>query len=90
MTKRLESILTDHGMKTVEWCDRDEFVNRTNKIYSGWPGENLKLMQEIPIPDYEVLCDYCNKDITEFPVPVIDNYALCPECFGEMSRAIRN
>jgi hypothetical protein len=91
MTKRLEQILTDHGIKTVEWREKDEFVNRSNKIYSGRPGyDKFKLIKEIPIPDYEVNCDYCNAEITDFPVPVIDNYALCTECLEGMRRSMKN
>ncbi len=67
-------INTLDGRTKVEWWDKKIFFGRVTGIISaGWH-------DRIPIPDDVVLCDFCNVQITEFPVPVVDTCALCKTC----------
>jgi len=63
--------------KDLEFWGEERFLNRSIKI-SGLKGEDAT---EIPVPDNEIVCDFCNAEITEFPVPVYLGNALCPKCF---------
>ena len=72
----------EDGRAKVEWWEASKFCNRSTKIYSGDFG-NMKL-QIIPIPDNVILCDFCNEEIKEFPVPIIWNNALCQKCFNDI------
>lgn len=74
----------EDGRAKVEWWEQNQFLNRTNKIYSGDTFDSMKLQSVIPIPDNVVLCDFCNFSIKEFPVPVVWNHALCKKCFNNI------
>ena len=66
------------GIQPVELWSKDEFTGRSIQIYSE------KDAQTIPVSDDTILCDFCNEQITEFPVPIIFNNALCPKCYKEV------
>ncbi len=73
------------GLQTIEFWDESEFHGRET-IITGLD-ENFRPVGErtvIPIPDSEIICDFCNEGITEFPVSVMSSYALCPECYKEV------
>lgn len=40
----------------------------------------LRVVEEIPIPQDLWICDLCNSQIKERPIPVYCGYALCREC----------
>lgn len=68
-------IMTLDGDTVVEWWEKEDFKNRVTSITSG--GHTTT----IPIPDDVVLCDFCNVEIKEFPVPVVrGTHAVCNEC----------
>ena len=85
-------INTLDGEVEVEWWEKDNFRGRSNKMYTASStediieGRNLKLLHEIPIPDELVVCDICNDEIKEFPVPVVWSYALCKKCLEGMKK----
>jgi len=61
------------------WYEKEHFQGRVTHIYGGG------FEKHIPIPDHTILCDFCNHEITEFPVPVFNGtHALCPACFAEV------
>ncbi|GAH83684.1 unnamed protein product, partial [marine sediment metagenome] len=65
------------------------FSNRATTIYSfkdttGLLKGDVEEVKRFPIPDDVIVCDFCNDKITEFPVPVMGSYALCPGCFAEV------
>ncbi len=76
----------EDGKQPIEYWSKDEFQGRINRIYSGDIGF-MKLTSEIPIPDDSIVCDFCNKEIETFPVPIFHNYALCPECFDDIKES---
>jgi hypothetical protein len=77
--KRTEIVITQlDGRQPIEWWDQSEFNGRVTRIYAGG---DMKLEQEIPIPDELVICDFCNDEIEGFPVPVFHGNALCPDCY---------
>jgi len=43
----------------------------------------------IPVPDDVIFCDFCNTQISEFPIPIYVGNALCPKCFRELKRDIK-
>ena len=67
----------------LEFWGKDKFKNRSLNIW-GSPNEVIS----IPVPDDVILCDACNANITEFPVPVYLGNALCPKCFRELEKNI--
>jgi len=90
---KITYIKTEDGRTLVEWWEKQDFTNRTSRIYTADDsldlilGKNLKLESVIPIPDYLVVCDFCNDEVTEFPVPVVwGTHALCPKCFKEIQK----
>ncbi len=69
------------GIQPFQWWTKDDFQGRVTRFYSGNIG-NMTLDKELPIPDSLIICDFCDKDITVFPVPVFrGTHALCPECY---------
>ncbi len=62
----------------IRWMngDEEELKGRSTKFYS-YPGV---LMAEIPIPDGEFVCDYCNDEILQRPFPIVGTYAICLGC----------
>ncbi len=71
-------INTLDGSTKVEWWDKEKFRNRSTELISA------SSYTKIPIPDDVVLCDLCNKQIEEFPVPVVGTYALCKGCLDSI------
>jgi len=70
-------------IKDLELWDKERFKNRSLKILGG------PEVASIPVPDDVILCDFCNAQITEFPVPVYLGNALCAKCFGELKEDIK-
>jgi len=70
-------------IEDLEFWDKERFKNRSIKIMGG------PEIASIPVPDKAVLCDFCNTQITEFPVPVYLGNALCPKCFKELKEDIK-
>jgi len=69
-------INTLDGRTKVEWWEKEKFRNRVTEVISAHSHDR------IPIPDDSILCDFCNVQITEFPVPVVwGTHALCKGCF---------
>jgi len=66
----------------LEFWDKERFKNRSIKILGGPEAVSIS------IPDDVVLCDFCNTQITEFPVPVYLGNALCSKCFKELKENI--
>ncbi|RLC80215.1 MAG: hypothetical protein DRI61_06235, partial [Chloroflexi bacterium] len=66
----------------VEWIVHPEI--RTG-LFAG--EDDLEL---IPVPQNLYLCDLCNAEITQFPIPVFGGYALCPQCFQNLTGAERD
>lgn len=85
-------IQTEDGEAKVEWWPKEKFTGRVTEMYTAKSGEdllrgtNLELVSSIPIPDDVILCDFCNDEITEFPVPVVWNHALCKVCFKNIDK----
>ncbi len=73
-------IQTEDGRTKVEWWPKEKFTNKAIEVISSTS------YQRIPVPDDVVLCDFCNERIKEFPVPVINNYALCKVCFEDTKK----
>ncbi len=71
-------------IEDLEFWDKEKFQNRSLNIWGG-PKEVIS----IPVPDDVILCDACNTEITESPVPVYLGNALCPKCFRELERNIK-
>jgi len=69
-------------IEDLEFWDKERFKNRSLKIMGG------PKIVSIPVPDNVVICDFCNAQITEFPVPVYLGNALCPKCFAELKEDI--
>ncbi|MCD6318856.1 hypothetical protein J7M02_07310, partial [Candidatus Aerophobetes bacterium] len=63
--------------------EKERFKNRSLKIMGG------SEVISIPVPDDTILCDFCNAQITRFPVPVYLGNALCQKCFADMKRDIK-
>lgn len=66
-----------------EFWDKERFKNRSLKIMGG------PKIVSIPVPDDVILCDFCNTQITEFPVAVYLGNALCSKCFRELKEDIK-
>ena len=67
----------------LEFWDKEKFKNRSIKIMGG------PEIVFIPVPDDVVFCDFCNTQITEFPIPIYLGNALCPKCFRELKKDIK-
>jgi hypothetical protein len=67
----------------LEFWDKERFKNRSLKIMGG------PEVISIPVPDDVILCDFCNTQITGFPVPVYLGNALCSKCFKELKESIK-
>ena len=79
---RTESVRTKlDGVQPLIWMDEVDFKGRTTRIYSGENFDSVVLEEVISIPDYLVLCDFCNERIELYPVPVLHGHALCPQCY---------
>lgn len=67
------------GKTRVEWWPEEKFRNRATEIFT------TETYDRIPIPDDVIICDFCNGNITEFPVPVLQGtHALCNDCLKRM------
>jgi len=69
-------------IEDLELWDKEKFKNRSLKIMGG------SEIVSIPVPDDVILCDFCNGQITKFPIPVYLGNALCPKCFRELKQDI--
>lgn len=67
----------------LEFWDKEKFRDRSLKIMGG------PEIVSIPVPDDVILCDFCNDQISEFPVAVYLGNALCRRCFKELKKDIR-
>lgn len=69
-------------VQSIEWWQITDFQGRANRLTTQNEKEGHTYLSEhvIPIPDFEVVCDVCNSDVTEFPCPVVHGYALCSSC----------
>ena len=82
MPKTLMIMTKQDGLQPFVFMEKEDFQGRETKIYGGDHLGEMELLDTIEIPDDEILCDFCNEGIEEFPVPVFrGSYALCPECF---------
>ena len=54
---------------------------RPSYVMSDFDGNVIEIGP--PLGPDEVICDLCNAEIHTRPVPVVDDNALCPECFAE-------
>ena len=79
MEKKLSEEIED-----LEFWNKERFKNRSLKVMGG------PEVISIPVPDDVVVCDFCNVQITEFPVPVYLGNALCQKCFRELKEDIKN
>lgn len=70
-------------IEDLEFWNKERFKNRFLKIMGGAE------IVSISVPDDAILCDFCNVQITEFPVPVYLGNALCPKCFRELKEDIK-
>jgi len=69
----------------IEWWDREDFIGRFIRIRTyNLETSEIERHTEIPFPDHEVFCDFCNQKIEAFPVPVVWGYALCRTCRAEI------
>jgi len=71
------------NIEGLEFWDKERFKNRSLKIMGG------PEVVSIPVPDNVVICDFCNAQITEFPVPVYLGNALCQKCLTEVKEDIK-
>lgn len=55
---------------------------RPSYVISDFDGNVLEIGP--PLGPDEVICDLCSAEIHTRPVPVVDDNALCPECFAEL------
>lgn len=70
-------------IEDLEFWNKERFKNRFLKIMGGAE------IVSISVPDDAILCDFCNVQITEFPVPVYLGNTLCPKCFRELKEDIK-
>lgn len=72
------------GLKfwSKDW-GKERFKNPTLKIMGG-PKAIF-----FPVPHDVILCDFCNAQITEFPVAVYLGNAMCLKCFAELKKDIK-
>jgi len=70
-------------IEDLEFWGKEKFKNRSIKIMGG------PEVVSIPVPDEAILCDFCNTQITEFPIPIYLGNALCPKCFKELKEDIK-
>lgn len=96
MPVKTSYINTLDGKARVEWWEKEDFHGRTSTIYSGEsvdaylkgvPLHELIPDTVIPIPDSSIVCDFCNTEIEEFPIPVVwGTHALCRKCFENIRK----
>ena len=78
---KITYIETADGRTKVEWWPKEKFRNRATEIYGAG------FYSKIPVRDYVIVCDFCNVNITEFPVPVVwGTHAVCKECLEGMKK----
>ena len=82
-------LLIEGRPEVVEWWSVSDFHGRFNMVMPA--DENMRPavadpheLEVIPVADDCIICDYCNSDLTIFPVPVVGGSALCPECFKRL------
>ena len=77
-------INTLDGHTKVKWWDKEKFFGRVTELISA------DSYDRIQIPDDVVICDFCNIEITEYPVPVVGTYALCKMCLESIQEGGEN
>ena len=70
-------------IEDLEFWGKERFKNRSIKIRFG------NEIDAIPIPDDVIVCDFCNTQIIDFPVPVYLGHALCQKCFKELKEDLK-
>jgi len=88
MKRREWRLVNDAGYLVwdwIEWWDREDFKGRKQRLYTMTIDDFLagrmgKLESVQEVPDDMIICDFCNEDIRDFPVPVWHHHALCLEC----------
>jgi lipopolysaccharide biosynthesis glycosyltransferase len=63
------------GIEVERW-NKERFQGRTIEVYA-----TASEKTTINVPDSDILCDYYNSEIKEFPVAVWDCMAYCKECY---------
>ena len=71
-------------IEDLEFWGKERFKNRSLKVMGG------PEVVSIPVPDDVIVCDFCNSQIKEFPVPVYLGNALCQKCFKELKQDIES
>ncbi|MCK9598327.1 MAG: hypothetical protein M0R06_04760 [Sphaerochaeta sp.] len=67
---------------TVEWKRVRDFRGRVNTL-TALDGE---VLTAIPLADNEIVCDFCNASIEDFPCPVVFGHALCRNCWDKVAK----
>jgi len=81
---KLIYVNTEDGKTSVQLWEASDFQDRHTRVINLDTGVTET---DIVIPDNLVICDFCNEQVTEYPVPVLwGSYALCPKCFKEVQR----
>lgn len=70
-------------IQDLEFWDKEKFRDRSLKIMGG------PEIVSIPVPDDVIVCDFCNDQISEFPVAVYLGNALCRRCLKGLKKDIR-
>ena len=70
-------------MQDLEFWDKEKFRDRSLKIMGG------PEIVSIPVPMDVIVCDFCNDQISEFPVAVYLGNALCRRCLKGLKKDIR-
>lgn len=76
---------TPSGEKGIEWWGKEKFKSR-KMVIVGAGGKHIEITKMSVGDEMSVVCDICNIEITEFPVAVVNGYALCPGCFEKLKR----
>ena len=71
------------NIEALEFWGKEKFKNRSIKIMGG------PEVVSIPVADEVILCDFCNDQISEFPVPIYLGNALCQKCFRELKEDLK-
>ena len=71
------------NIEDLEFWGKEKFKNRSIKIMGG------PEVVSIPVADEVILCDFCNDQISEFPVPIYLGNALCQKCFRELKEDLK-
>lgn len=87
LCQKCQDEVFDEPEDSIVMQPRSSFRDRETVI-STWPdnGQEPEVLNRIPIPDELILCDFCNAEIDNDPVPVLNNsYALCEGCYARQT-----